>query len=368
MGIAPAVQGMPAEVFPVGEYLADELEARGWSIREFAGIIGRPAQAVSEIINGRKEMTAETAFELAAATGTDPGTWLRLQDSYKVWQLAHDSRMSSKTSQVQRKARLSELLPIRELIARGELTDGDLDTQERSVRDLLGIKSLDEPPRFLVAARRSNIEAEFTPAQLAWIACVHRAASHETVEGYDAEALRSLASGLTQTISTPESLEDLPRQFEQVGVRLVYVPKFKGSKIDGAAFLDGSPTIALAGRIQAMDSVLFTLLHESAHLFLKHVGLHLDEDLARREASEIEAAADDLAASWALPEEHRIAGTISRAKVITRASALGVHPSVIVGRLHYERVLPWTHLNGLVPSVRRHLETWNPQPIGGRVL
>ena len=32
----------PAEVFPPGEFLADELEARGWTQTEFAEIIGRP--------------------------------------------------------------------------------------------------------------------------------------------------------------------------------------------------------------------------------------------------------------------------------------------------------------------------------------
>ncbi len=45
---------MIAEAFPPGEYLRDELGARGWTIAEFAEILGRPTQAVSEIIDGRK--------------------------------------------------------------------------------------------------------------------------------------------------------------------------------------------------------------------------------------------------------------------------------------------------------------------------
>ena len=51
----------PAEAFPVGEYLSDELRERGWAIVEFAEILGRPVQAVSEILNGRKEITPTTA-------------------------------------------------------------------------------------------------------------------------------------------------------------------------------------------------------------------------------------------------------------------------------------------------------------------
>ena len=44
----------PAEVFPAGEYLRDELDERGWTVTEFAEILGRPVQAVSEILNGKK--------------------------------------------------------------------------------------------------------------------------------------------------------------------------------------------------------------------------------------------------------------------------------------------------------------------------
>lgn len=60
---------MPAEVFPPGEHLADELEERGWSQADFAEIIGRPVQFVSEIVNAKKELTAESAAQIAAALG-----------------------------------------------------------------------------------------------------------------------------------------------------------------------------------------------------------------------------------------------------------------------------------------------------------
>ena len=39
---------IPAEVFPPGEFLADELEARGWTQVEFAEIIRRPPEVVNE--------------------------------------------------------------------------------------------------------------------------------------------------------------------------------------------------------------------------------------------------------------------------------------------------------------------------------
>ena len=40
-----------AEAFPVGDYLAEELEARGWSEEDFAEILGQPTTFVLSLIH-----------------------------------------------------------------------------------------------------------------------------------------------------------------------------------------------------------------------------------------------------------------------------------------------------------------------------
>ena len=70
--------------FPPGEYLRDELEARGWTVAEFAESIGLPVQAVSEILDTKQEITAETAMAISAALGTTPEVWLNLQTRYRA--------------------------------------------------------------------------------------------------------------------------------------------------------------------------------------------------------------------------------------------------------------------------------------------
>jgi HTH-type transcriptional regulator/antitoxin HigA len=75
----------PAEAFPVGEHLLEELDDRGWTQAEFAEILGRPPQVISEIVSGRKEITRESAAQIAAALGTSPQFWLNLQDQYHLW-------------------------------------------------------------------------------------------------------------------------------------------------------------------------------------------------------------------------------------------------------------------------------------------
>lgn len=76
----------PAEAFPVGEYLSDELSERVWTVAEFVEIIGQPIPVVSEILNGEKEITAETAAAISQAFGTTPELWLNLQTAHRLHQ------------------------------------------------------------------------------------------------------------------------------------------------------------------------------------------------------------------------------------------------------------------------------------------
>ena len=79
----------PARLTSAGAILRRELAARGWTQRDLAEVIGRPAQAISEIVQGSKRITAETALELAAALGTSAEVWLRLDASHWL-RLAED--------------------------------------------------------------------------------------------------------------------------------------------------------------------------------------------------------------------------------------------------------------------------------------
>jgi HTH-type transcriptional regulator/antitoxin HigA len=74
----------PAEVFTPGEFIRDELAARGWTQAKFAEIIGRPLQNVNEIINGKRRITPEMAVLIAAAFGTSPEVWLNLENTYRL--------------------------------------------------------------------------------------------------------------------------------------------------------------------------------------------------------------------------------------------------------------------------------------------
>ena len=68
----------PAQVFHPGEFIREELEARGWSQTDLAEIMGRPVPTINMIVNGNKRVTPETARELGEAFGTSAEMWMNL--------------------------------------------------------------------------------------------------------------------------------------------------------------------------------------------------------------------------------------------------------------------------------------------------
>ena len=69
---------------PPGEFLRQHLEESGMSQAEHAQRLGRPRQAVNEIIRGKKAITAETALQLERVLSTPAHIWLGLEQEYRL--------------------------------------------------------------------------------------------------------------------------------------------------------------------------------------------------------------------------------------------------------------------------------------------
>lgn len=67
-----------------GEILAEELQELGMSANELAGILRVPANRISQILAGKRGISADTALRLGHWLGTGPELWLNLQKSYEL--------------------------------------------------------------------------------------------------------------------------------------------------------------------------------------------------------------------------------------------------------------------------------------------
>ena len=329
-----------AEVFPPGEFLKDELEARNWSQTEFAEIIGRPVRLINEIIAGKRAITPETATQLSASLGTSAELWMNLESQFQL------SKVSAPDTVIERKAKLYETFPVREMIRRGWVSGSeDVDLLEQEFLDFYCISSLDERPRLAHAAKRTTY-GEISILQASWLFRVKHVAKSFVLPKYSPEALRQQLPSIQALQTDPAELRHITKLLNEAGVRFILVEALPGSKIDGACLWlsDTQPVIAMSSRLDRIDNFWFVLRHEIEHVLLGHGKEEpmLDEDIGESDSErEEEKLANAAAAQFGVSDEE-LNGYIARVnpyffardRVVGFAARLKVHPGIVIGRLH----------------------------------
>ncbi len=90
-----------------GEHLAEELNALDMSAAELARKINVPTNRVTQILNGTRAITGDTALRLGHFFGTSAEFWLNLQSLYD---LRVAQKKAGKSIQVLPRLKRSELV------------------------------------------------------------------------------------------------------------------------------------------------------------------------------------------------------------------------------------------------------------------
>lgn len=349
---------VPAEVFPPGDFIRDELEARGWTQGDLAQIMGRPVQVVNEIVAGKKQITPDTAVGLAKAFGDDDALyWMNLENVYRLAQAkpADDA--------VGRRAKLYSLFPVRELTKRRWVEPSDNpDVFAHRVCGFYGIKSLDEKPQLAYAAKAVDDEHS-RPLQLAWLYRAYNLAKAAPANAYSKAKLRAALPKLKALLISPEEIREIPKILADAGVRFVIVEFLPNSKIDGASFwIDGTPVIAMSIRFDRLNNFWFVLRHEIEHVLNEDgqiLDVELTESIQRKDAvSAEEARANNAAAEFLVPKNEldsfitRVRPLYSERRILLFAKRIGVHPGLVVGQLQFRDEVPYTHFHKYLVKVR----------------
>lgn len=69
-----------------GQILSEELSELGVTPTELARQLQVPANRISQIVNGKRAITGDTALRLGRWFGMNPRFWLNLQQEYELMQ------------------------------------------------------------------------------------------------------------------------------------------------------------------------------------------------------------------------------------------------------------------------------------------
>ena len=346
------------DLFPPGEFIKDELDARNWTQEDLAEILGRPLKTVSQILTGKKAIIPQTARELAAAFGTSAELWLNLENAYR---LAHETKGQEA---VATRARLYELAPVKDMLRRKWITPGPtVAALEVEVLEFLGIPSIGAEPAMDAAARRSVRHGDFTPAQRAWLFRARHLAKAVQAKRFSVQRMTAQLDTLHSLTVSEHEVRRVSSILADMGIRLVVVEHLPRTRIDGATFwLDRhSPVIALSLRYDRIDGFWHTLAHEISHVKNRDQ-VAIDNDLVgtRRQqaASDVEQRADREASEFLIAREklesfiRRLRPRFSKNRIIQFANLHGIHPGIVVGQLQYRGAINYSHSREMLVSVR----------------
>jgi HTH-type transcriptional regulator / antitoxin HigA len=244
-----------------GEFVREELEARGWSQRDLAYILGVPEQAINLITSGKRGLSPEMAKQLGTAFDVSADYFANLQKAYEM------VNARAPDPAIARRAALQAAFPVREMIRRGWLADSDVGMLETQVMRFFRRNSLADVPYMAHAAKKTDY-SETTPLQLAWLFRVRQLAGEMVVPAFSAKKLSAVAEDLPRFMLDPEEVRHIPRLLADCGVRFVVVETLPKANIDGVCFWidDKLPVIGMTTRHDRIDNFWFVLRHEIEHV------------------------------------------------------------------------------------------------------
>lgn len=345
---------IPSEVSPPGDTLREVLEERGWAQTDLAVRMGRPKKTISEIINGKAQITPETALQLELVLGIPASFWTTRESHYREY-------LAKKHQDVRLAAHKSWLaaFPVRQMVKLGWMPSApDTPNQVRHLLEFFGVAAPEQWESTFrsceVAFRRSPSFVAQEEALSAWLRAGERQAEALSAAPFDKRGFFSaLQNSRALTTEAPEAFRArLIEMFSQVGVVVAFVPELPGSRVSGATrwLTADKALIQLSLRYKTDDHLWFTFFHEAAHIALhgKH-SIFLEENYA---TGDLEEEANRFAADFLIPpaayrEFTRDNRRFSKAAIQAFAEGVGIAPGVVVGRLQHDRLLPHSHCNDL---------------------
>lgn len=336
---------------PPGETLRENLEALHLSQADLARRMDRPLKTVNEIIQGKAQITPETAIQLEHVLDIPASFWNALEKQYReiLAQLQAEEKLDAQIEP-------ARAFPYGEMARLGWVAS-TRKWRER-VRELLrffAVTSLDLVEEVESAAFRVAKPKQTSPQALAcWLRRGEIEAEGIETNPYDAlrfrECIRNIRS-LTQ--EDPESFGPRLRSLcSSAGVAVVFVPHLKQTYANGAArwIRPDRALIQLSIRNRYEDIFWFSFFHEAAHI-LKHGKRGVFIDLQDHRRDRLEREADVFAQETLIPRrsfgEFVTRGLFGATDVSGFAKRIGVSPAIVVGRLHYDKLIHYSQLTQL---------------------
>jgi HTH-type transcriptional regulator / antitoxin HigA len=324
-----------------GMYIQEELDAREWTQRDLAFILGIEEAALNKIIKGKTGISVEMSKALAVAFDIDADFFSNLQKTYDL------ANSAAPDPAISRRALLQTKYPAREMIKRGWIKNLEVDLLEQQLGRFFRAENDNSVAPLRHVAKKTNSGENPTPLQEAWLYRVMQIAEAMECKPYSSRKLADHALTLKGLMLNAEDIARVPAILADCGLRFVIVEGLPNAKIDGVCLWldDARPVIGMTLRLDRIDNFWFVLWHELTHVMNKDgqteiiidVDLNGDEETgtaqereANRSAANRCVDAGDLISFCAKRNNF-----FSEKDILYFAEMHRVHPGIVVGQIHH---------------------------------
>jgi len=351
-------------IFHPGYYVKDLIDDQGITQEELAKRLQATPKYVSDLVNGRINLTDDMALRLSIVFGTTVSMWLNLNQKF-----------IEKKLEIERRKRIEEECDLVRNIDYRFWVDLNLvkpvRTAAEKVEELqkyFKVTSLNvlKERDFLVQYKTSV--SEVTDKNVinanAWVQTAINLGSQKNVDIFDKKKLINVIPEIRgMTVQDPEIFyPKLDKLLASCGVALVMLPNLKNCGVNGAVKWLGKDKVVLAinDRRKYADVFWFALFHEIGHVMQQRIKVLLVSDDNRSMDTDdtlinrLEAEANMFSQNTLIPEDRYKdfldihMGKITANSINTFATEINILPGIVVGRLQQDGYLSYnTKLNNL---------------------
>lgn len=334
-----------------GDTILETLEFLKMSQAQLAERIGKTPSKINDLISGKEPITVSTALQLETVLGIEAQFWLNREMNYR-----------EKLSRLDQEDALEECIdwlkqqPLKELKQLGYIKTKNVGAA--MVGECLKFYGVATPVQWesiyvdeyaTTSFRKSKAHSAALGSLAAWLRIGEIDLRKRDLPVYNKDAFKdALIKAKSLVRAHPEDFaQRLQGLCFEAGVALIYTVCLPNAPLSGATrWISGTPLIQLTDRYKSNDQFWFTFFHEAGHLLLHGKKEVFIEDFEGSEINDVkEKEADEFAVKSLLPEnflrelpDHQI----TEQDVRSLARKLDTHPAIIVGRLQYLRIVPYS--------------------------
>ena len=330
-----------------GEYLLEASTELGLNQADLAKRMGRPVQAISEIVKGIKAITPDTALQLEQVLGVPAHIWTGLEADYQLIRARAQAQQ-----QMEKEAKDISRFPYAEMAKHGWVSKTRKPVEKvRELRQFYGVASLENLPQvrsYAPAFRKSKHQNLSQEALAAWLRAGTLLAEQIETKPFDKKVLKALLPELRKlTLNRASFQQKLTQMLAEAGVALVILPHLAKTYTHGATFWVSPEKAVLMMTIRGSwaDIFWFSLFHEIGHILLHDKRrIFLEDGEADKETKQQEQQADEFASNILIPVKAYTAfikkADFSVQSIKAFAKTLGIAPGIVCGRLQHDEHLP----------------------------